>query len=105
MLSFSYPAAIFDDAKADGFGKPNALPVTFVVDANGIVQHQAHPRGNAAYGENSLTRCSRSCLGNTRPPLHRIGATPVEQGSRYSWSGTSSSSSSQTAASLSLGAR
>jgi cytochrome c biogenesis protein CcmG, thiol:disulfide interchange protein DsbE len=36
--SFSYPAAMLDDAKSDGFGDPSELPVTYVVDANGIVR-------------------------------------------------------------------
>ena len=38
MMPFSYPAAMLDDATVDGFGKPNAVPVTFVIDASGIVR-------------------------------------------------------------------
>jgi cytochrome c biogenesis protein CcmG/thiol:disulfide interchange protein DsbE len=38
MQSFSYPAAMLTDAKSDGFDEPTALPVTYVVDKNGIVQ-------------------------------------------------------------------
>jgi cytochrome c biogenesis protein CcmG, thiol:disulfide interchange protein DsbE len=43
MKSFSYPAAMLDDAKSDGFGDPSVLPVTYVVDANGIVRAKFTP--------------------------------------------------------------
>jgi cytochrome c biogenesis protein CcmG, thiol:disulfide interchange protein DsbE len=36
--SLSYPAAMMDDAKTNGFEEPNALPVTYIVDARGIVR-------------------------------------------------------------------
>src|SRR5580698_4130159 len=36
MQSFSYPAAMLDDVKDDDFGDPTSLPVTYIVDANGI---------------------------------------------------------------------
>jgi cytochrome c biogenesis protein CcmG/thiol:disulfide interchange protein DsbE len=38
MQSFSYPAAMLDDAKVNGFADPSALPVTFVIDGNGAVR-------------------------------------------------------------------
>jgi peroxiredoxin len=38
MKSFSYPAAMLSDASANGFGKPAALPVTYIVDPAGIVR-------------------------------------------------------------------
>jgi cytochrome c biogenesis protein CcmG/thiol:disulfide interchange protein DsbE len=38
MRSFSYPAAMLDDAQADRFGTPSTLPVTFVIDRQGIVR-------------------------------------------------------------------
>ena len=43
MQSFSYPAAMVDDAKSDGFGDPSALPVTYVVDRNGVVRAKLTP--------------------------------------------------------------
>ncbi len=43
MQSFSYPAAMLDDAKDNGFGDPTALPVTYVVDAQGIVRAKLTP--------------------------------------------------------------
>jgi cytochrome c biogenesis protein CcmG, thiol:disulfide interchange protein DsbE len=43
MQSFSYPAAMLNDAKSDGFDEPSALPVTYVVDKNGILRARLVP--------------------------------------------------------------
>jgi cytochrome c biogenesis protein CcmG, thiol:disulfide interchange protein DsbE len=43
MQSFSYPAAMLDNAKSDGFDEPSALPVTYVVDKDGIVRAKLVP--------------------------------------------------------------
>jgi cytochrome c biogenesis protein CcmG, thiol:disulfide interchange protein DsbE len=43
MQSFSYPAAMLDDARSDGFDEPSALPVTYVIDKNGIVRTKFTP--------------------------------------------------------------
>jgi cytochrome c biogenesis protein CcmG, thiol:disulfide interchange protein DsbE len=43
MKSFSYPAAMLDDAKSDGFGDPSELPVTYVVDAQGVMRAKFTP--------------------------------------------------------------
>ncbi len=43
MQSFSYPAAMLDDAKVDHFAEPDALPVTFVVDREGVVRAKLTP--------------------------------------------------------------
>jgi peroxiredoxin len=43
MQSFSYPAAMLKDAKSDDFDEPTALPVTYVVDKNGIVRAKLVP--------------------------------------------------------------
>jgi cytochrome c biogenesis protein CcmG/thiol:disulfide interchange protein DsbE len=43
MQSFSYPAAMLEDAKSDGFGDPSELPVTFVVDAQGLIRAKFTP--------------------------------------------------------------
>jgi cytochrome c biogenesis protein CcmG, thiol:disulfide interchange protein DsbE len=43
MQSFSYPAAMLDDAKSDGFSDPSALPVTYVIDTNGILRAKFTP--------------------------------------------------------------
>jgi cytochrome c biogenesis protein CcmG, thiol:disulfide interchange protein DsbE len=38
MQSYSYPAAMLDDATSDGFNDPSALPVTYVFDRSGILR-------------------------------------------------------------------
>jgi len=43
MQSFSYPAAMLNEAKVNGFGAPDALPITFVVDGNGVVRARLTP--------------------------------------------------------------
>jgi cytochrome c biogenesis protein CcmG/thiol:disulfide interchange protein DsbE len=43
MQSFSYPAAMLDDAKVNDFGPPNVLPVTFVVDRSGVIRVKLTP--------------------------------------------------------------
>jgi len=46
MQAFSYPAAMLDDAKVNGFGEPTALPLTYVVDVQGIVRAKLTPDEN-----------------------------------------------------------
>jgi hypothetical protein len=43
MQSFSYPAAMLDDAKVNDFGAPSAPPVTLVIDGTGIVRAKLTP--------------------------------------------------------------
>jgi cytochrome c biogenesis protein CcmG, thiol:disulfide interchange protein DsbE len=43
MQSFSYPAAMLDDAKSDGFGDPSELPLTYVLDAQGVIRAKFTP--------------------------------------------------------------
>ena len=38
MKPFRYPAAMLSDAAVDGFGAPDKLPVTYIVDREGIVR-------------------------------------------------------------------
>ncbi len=46
MQSFGYPAAMLNDAKRNGFGSPTELPVTYVVDADGVVRVKLTPNAN-----------------------------------------------------------
>ena len=43
MQSYSYPAAMLDDAKVNEFGTPDALPMTVIVDGNGVVRAKLTP--------------------------------------------------------------
>jgi len=38
MAAFSYPAIVLNSAKVNGFNPPNVLPVTYIIDAKGIVR-------------------------------------------------------------------
>jgi hypothetical protein len=42
IQSFSYPAML-DDTESDGLDGPSALPVTYVVDKNGILRAKLMP--------------------------------------------------------------
>ena len=50
MAPFAYPAGLEADAKADGFGRPMALPVTYVIDRQGVVRAVVTPRDGALNG-------------------------------------------------------
>ncbi len=54
MQSFSYPAAMLDDANVNDFGTPNSLPMTVVVDSNGVVRAEFTP-DQAQVTEKSLS--------------------------------------------------
>jgi cytochrome c biogenesis protein CcmG, thiol:disulfide interchange protein DsbE len=62
MQSFSYPAAILDDAKVNDFGTPTALPVTFIIDRKGIVSARLTP-DETAVTEQSLAKFVLPLLG------------------------------------------
>jgi len=36
--SFAFPAAMLSDATTNGFGRPNGLPVTVIIDRKGVVR-------------------------------------------------------------------
>src|SRR5208282_5964094 len=38
MQSYTYPAAMLDDASVNDFGTPSSLPMTVIVDSNGVVR-------------------------------------------------------------------
>jgi len=46
MQSFSYPAAMLNDATVNGFGRPTTLPILFVIDGNGVVRAKLTPDQN-----------------------------------------------------------
>ncbi len=54
MQSYSYPAAVLDDAKVNDFGSPDVLPVTFVVDRSGVIRATLTP-GQTPVTEKSLS--------------------------------------------------
>ncbi len=60
MQQFAFPAAMLCDAKANGFGDPDSLPDTYVIDSNGIL------RAKFLAGKPPVTEKS---LGDTVLPL------------------------------------
>jgi cytochrome c biogenesis protein CcmG, thiol:disulfide interchange protein DsbE len=67
MQSFSYPAAMLDDAKVNDFGAPSALPKTIVIDAHGIVRAEMTP-DQTAVTEKSLSAAVLPLLPNRSAP-------------------------------------
>jgi peroxiredoxin len=43
MQAYAYPAAMLRDANPNGFGAPEALPITFVIDQAGVVRATFRP--------------------------------------------------------------
>lgn len=39
----TYPIALLQEAKANGFGSPKALPMTYVIDKNGVIRARLMP--------------------------------------------------------------
>ncbi len=50
----SYPIAVTRDAQSNGFPTPNALPVTYVIDAKGTVAAVLMPDNGEGIGEQKL---------------------------------------------------
>jgi len=43
MESFSYPAAMLRDCKSNGFSDPTEIPITYIVDPQGVVRAKLTP--------------------------------------------------------------
>lgn len=56
MRQFSYPAALANAARLDGFGEPMAVPVTYVIDATGMVRARLMAEGPAGVSRQALER-------------------------------------------------
>jgi cytochrome c biogenesis protein CcmG/thiol:disulfide interchange protein DsbE len=68
--SFAFPVAMLCDAKANGFGDPDGLPDTYVVDAQGIV------RAKFIAGKPQITEKN---LSDTVLPLLAAKPAPIVQ--------------------------
>ena len=62
MSRYSYPAALLLDATVSGWGAPQAVPITYVVDAAGTVRAVFIP-GKTPVSEASLEAAVRPLLG------------------------------------------
>jgi thiol-disulfide isomerase/thioredoxin len=63
----SYPIAVARDAKANGFPAPNALPVTYVIDAKGNVAAVLMPQNGQGITERKLAETVEPLLSSARP--------------------------------------
>lgn len=56
MRQFTYPAALASAAKANGFGDPIAVPITYVIDANGVIRAQLQAEGPSGVSRQALEK-------------------------------------------------
>lgn len=54
MRQFSYPGALASTARADGFGEPIAVPVTYVIDASGVIRAELEAQGPSGVSRQAL---------------------------------------------------
>ncbi|HEV2271062.1 MAG TPA: TlpA disulfide reductase family protein [Steroidobacteraceae bacterium] len=54
MRQFSYPAALASAARENGFGEPIAVPVTYVIDARGVIRAQLQAEGPSGVSKQAL---------------------------------------------------
>ena len=87
MQSFSYPAAMLKDAQVNGFGVPDLLPVTFLVDEAGVVRARFSP-DETAMTEKSLADALLPLLPQEPPPGRTEGGVsyPVSRAKRGRYS-------------------
>ena len=52
MKPFTYPAALARGAKDNGFRMPRVLPITYVIDAQGVIRAKLWPGGTPVTEEN-----------------------------------------------------
>ncbi len=84
MQSLSYPAAMLENAKRNGFGSPTELPVTYVIDAHGVVRVKLTPNVNAVT-ETSLSAVVLPLLPNQvagKSPNEGKATTPQTESNR-----------------------
>jgi thiol-disulfide isomerase/thioredoxin len=63
----SYPMAVARDARSNGFPAPNALPITYVIDAKGSVQAVLMPEDDKGLDEKKLAGIVGPLLKSARP--------------------------------------
>ena len=71
--TISYPAAMLNDATNNGFGDPDQLPETWVIDRNGIVRAELTP-DKAEVTEQSLADVVLPLLGSKAPATNTSAA-------------------------------
>ena len=56
MRQFSYPAALASKARANGFGDPIAVPITYVIDGQGVIRAELQAEGPSGVSEQALAQ-------------------------------------------------
>lgn len=56
MRQFSYPGALANAARVNGFGDPIAVPVTYVIDAQGVIRAQLQAEGPSGVSKEALAQ-------------------------------------------------
>jgi cytochrome c biogenesis protein CcmG, thiol:disulfide interchange protein DsbE len=64
MRQFSYPGALASAAKVDGFGDPIAVPITYVIDAQGVIRAQLQAEGPSGVSQQALQAAVVPLLGS-----------------------------------------
>lgn len=54
MQQFTYPGALASAAKVNGFGEPIAVPITYVIDAHGVIRAQLQAEGPSGVSRQAL---------------------------------------------------
>ena len=66
MRQFSYPGALANAARVDGFGEPIAVPVTYVIDANGVIRAELQAEGPSGVSRRALEEAVLPLLGERK---------------------------------------
>lgn len=56
VQQFSYPAALASKARVNGFGDPIAVPITYVIDAQGVIRAQLQAEGPSGVSAQALAQ-------------------------------------------------
>ena len=68
MNSYTFPAGLLSNATSNGFGSPSSLPVTIVIDRNGVVRDNF--TADQTLTAVDLTTAVSTLLGATRTAQH-----------------------------------
>jgi cytochrome c biogenesis protein CcmG, thiol:disulfide interchange protein DsbE len=66
MRQFSYPGALASAARVDGFGDPIAVPITYVIDPEGVIRAQLQAEGPSGVSEQALEEAVLPLLGRSQ---------------------------------------
>jgi thiol-disulfide isomerase/thioredoxin len=56
MKEFAFPAVLVAEAKANGWGTPDAMPLTYVIDATGVIRSVVRPGKGTLTAEQLATQ-------------------------------------------------